>query len=133
MVATYFSVWHFWVQRIWPHRHFGNCSEQLPCPFLGLGLIVRTTMLICCLPWFTRVLAKWVENDQKLLISAGFQIFFWVQTKWAIILKNVTNKHGLKCGNMISPSSRTCQNVTGTTPYKDVTKIFCTQKCQTEK
>ena len=49
---------------------------------------------------------------------------FWVQRKWAIILKNVNNKHGLKCVNMMSPRSRRIQTVPGTTLHRGWPESF---------
>ena len=114
-MATYFSVWHFWVQRIWPHGHFWKSSKQLPRPFLGPAQQVRSMILIGCLPSITMGLAKRAKNDWKLLFWAEFQMSFWVQRKWAIILQNVTNKHGLKCVDRMSTRSWRLHTVTGIT------------------
>ena len=118
VVATYFSVWHFWVQRIWPHGHFWKCSKQLPRPSLGPAQQVRSMILIGCLPSITMGLAKRTKNDWKLLFWAEFQMSFWVQRKWAIILQNVTNKHGLKCVDRMSTRSWRLHTVTGITLHR---------------
>ena len=74
VVATYYSVCHFWAQRILVYRHFENASKQVTSTCLGSGLKVRTIILLGCLPEFTSELAKRVKNDWKLLISAEFQM-----------------------------------------------------------